>query len=45
MKILGINAVSVTLAVGAAYLADHGIDGWGWFLFGSFCTFCYPKKI
>ncbi len=37
-------SVSVLLACSALYLASNDKDGWGWFLFGSICTFVYPTK-
>ena len=37
-------ATSVILAVCSFYLALNGIDGLGWFLFGSVITFVYPSK-
>lgn len=36
--------VSVLLAIGSIYLASNDKEGWGWFLFGSLCTFVYPSK-
>lgn len=27
------NLVALVCVVAAAYTAQHGIDGWGWFLF------------
>ena len=45
MKLIIVNAISMTLAIGAIYLAANGVNGWGWFVFGSLCTFCYPKNI
>lgn len=33
------NLVSTSCAVTAGILAYHELDGWGWFLFVSVCTY------
>ena len=35
LALLCANATSIVLAVIAGWLALHGQDGWGWFLFGA----------
>ena len=35
-------SVSIILACSSFYLALHGIQGWGWFLFGALITFVTP---
>ncbi len=45
MKLIILNAISITFAIGAIYLAANELNGWGWFIFGSVCTFTYPKRI
>ncbi len=32
---LAVNVASILCAVAAVFLAYHGKDGWGWFLFGA----------
>ena len=48
MKIVGsliaCNLASIVCATAALFLAYHGKDGWGWFLFGAILLHCYPSS-
>jgi hypothetical protein len=48
MKLFGMalafNMASILCALAALFLAFHGKDGWGWFLFGAILLHCYPSS-
>ena len=45
MKLIIINAVSMTLAIGAIYLAANGVNGWGWFILALSAHFVTRKTL